>query len=343
MANTRALDPLHPAGATAGVGRRAFIALLGIAAAGSWPLAARAQQPAKMLRVGYVGIQPRDAPIYLAFLRRMGELGYQEGRNFSFENIRTPSIEGYEASYGELVARGVDILVTAGNEPALRGARAAAGALPLVFLAIDYDPLEKGYVASLTRPGGNLTGILVRQLELAAKRIELIREALPGARVVGLAWDSASHEQAAAASAAATSFGFEPRLIEMTGHPPDYGAALRRMDDARGEPVVIPGSPIFLRDRAAIARALTERHIPSISAFRDNAEAGVLISYGIDLVGLFRDVADYVDRIAKGGKPADMPVEQSTRFHMTVNLKTAAALGLSLPITFTARAHEVFE
>jgi putative ABC transport system substrate-binding protein len=92
-----------------------------------------------------------------------------------------------------------------------------------------------------------------------------------------------------------------------------------------------------------MARALTERHIPSISAFRDNAEAGVLISYGIDLIGLFRDLADYVDRIAKGGKPADMPVEQSTRFHMTVNLKTAAALGLSLPITFTARAHEVFE
>jgi putative ABC transport system substrate-binding protein len=321
--------------------RREFIMLLGGAAVG-WPLAARAQQP-RMLRVGFAGIQSREASNYVAFLKRMAELGYQEGRNLTFEYVQAPSIEGYEASYRELVARRVDILLAAGNEPSLRAARAVAGALPIAFMAIDFDPLAAGFVASLARPGGNITGILVRQLELAAKRIELIREAMPRARRVGLAWDAASREQAEAAAAAARMLGLEPRLIEVSGPSPDYPAAFRQMRDAPGEPVVIPASPIFLRDRAAVAQALSAQRIPSISAFRENAEAGVLMSYGIDLVGLFGDIANYVDRIARGRIPAEMPIEQSTRFYMTVNLKTATLLGLALPVAITARANEVFE
>src|SRR6266851_2398705 len=159
--------------------RRDFIAGLGVAAA--WPLVARAQQAAKVLRVGFVGVQPPDAAIYDAFRRRMAELGYQDGRNFAFEYVRTPSIDAYDASFRELAARKPDIMLAAGNEPALRAARAAAGAAPIVFLAIDFDPVERGYVASLARPGGNITGIFVHPLELAAKRIELVREALPAA------------------------------------------------------------------------------------------------------------------------------------------------------------------
>ena len=320
--------------------RREFITLLGGAAA--WPVAARAQQP-RILRVGFVGIQPRGASIYVAFLKRMAELGYQEGRNFTFEYIQAPSIEGYEASYRELLSRKVDILLAVGNEPSLRSARAVAGTLPIAFLAIDFDPLAAGDVASLARPGGNITGIFVQQIELAAKRIELLREAMPGARRVGLAWDAASREQADSAAAAARMLGLEPRLIEVTGPSPDYPAAFRQMRDAPGEPVVIPASPIFLRDRAAVAQALSGQRLPSISAFRENAEAGVLMSYGIDLVGLFGDIATYVDRIARGAMPAEMPIEQSSRFYMTVNLKTATLLGLTLPVAFTARANEVFE
>ena len=321
--------------------RRAVLAVAGGALA-LRPLPGWTQQP-KILRVGFVGIQSRDASNYVAFIKRMAELGYQEGRNFAFEFLQSPSIEGYEAGYRELVTRKVDILLAAGNEPGLRGARAAAGALPIAFLAIDFDPVAKGFVASLTQPGGNLTGILVRQLELAAKRIEMVREVFPKARKIGLVWDAASRDQADAAAEAAKTLGFEPRLIEVNGQPPDYAAALRRMDDAAGEPVVIPASPLFLRDRAAVAQALADRHLPAICAFRENAEAGALLSYGIDLTGLFRDIADYVDRIAKGAKPAETPVEQSTRFHMAVNLKTAEALGLALPFSFTARANEVFE
>ena len=165
--------------------------------------------------------------------------------------MQSAGIEGYEAAYRELALRRVDIMMAAGSEPALRAARAAAGTLPIAFLAIDFDPVAKGHVESLARPGGNVTGILVRQLELAAKRTELVREVLPGARVIGLVWDLASRDQADAAAEAAKTLRFQPRLLEMTAEPPDYTAALRRMDDAAGEPVVIPASPIFLRDRAA--------------------------------------------------------------------------------------------
>ena len=321
--------------------RRDFIAGLGVAAA--WPLVARAQQAAKVLRVGFVGVQPPDAAIYDAFRRRMAELGYQDGRNFAFEYVRTPSIDAYDASFRELAARKPDIMLAAGNEPALRAARAAAGAVPIVFLAIDFDPVERGYVASLARPGGNITGIFVHPLELAAKRIELVREALPAARHLGLISDASSGDQTEAAAAAAKSLGFEPRRIEVTGQPPDYSAAFGRMADVPGEPIVIPAGPIFLRDRATIGRLSLERRLPSIGAFREIAEAGAVMTYGTDLVGLFRDVAGVVDQVAKGAKPAELPIAQSSRFHLAVNLKSATMLGITLPLALTARADEVIE
>jgi putative ABC transport system substrate-binding protein len=321
--------------------RRKFIILLGGAVA-TWPFAVGAQPPPGMQRVGYVGIQPRDATLYLSFRRRMAELGYQEGRNFRFDYIQTPDIEGYERGYRELAARKVDIFLAVGGEPAWRAAKEAAGMLPIAFLAIDFDPAAKGYVANMMRPGGNVSGIFVHQIELAAKRIELLREVFPSARRVGLLWDASSRDQADAAAEAAKTLGFTPLLIEVTGEP-DYAAALRAMEDTPGQPVAIPAGPLFLRDRAVIAQALLDRRIPSISAFREVAEAGAMMSYGVDLMGLFRDIADYVDRIARGGKPAEMPIEQTTRFHMTVNLKTAASLNVSLSYAFAARANEVFE
>jgi len=320
--------------------RREFIMLLGGAAA-VWPLAARAQQP-KMLRLGFVGIQPRDAPIYRNFLRRMAEFGYQEGRNFTFEYIQTPNVESYERDYRALAARKVDMFLAVGNEPALRAAIAAAGGKPIAFLAIDFDPQAKGYVASLSRPGGNVTGLFVRQIELAAKRVEIVREAFPRASTLGIVFDTTTREQRDAAAEAARKFALEPRMIEVRGEE-DYAGAFAAMDDARGQPIILPAGAIFLRDRAAIAQALLERRIPSIAAFRENLQAGVLISYGYDLMGLFYDIAGYVHQIARGAKPADMPIEQSPRFYMAVNLKTAASLGVSLTDVFIARANEVIE
>ena len=320
--------------------RRAFIAALGGAAA--WPLAARGQQP-KMLRVGFSGIMSRDALHYAAFEKRMAEIGYQQGRNFTFEYIQAPSIEGYQRTYSELAARKVDIMLAAGNEPALRAARAAAGATPIVFIAVDFDPVEKGYVASLSRPGSNTTGIFVSQLELAGKRVEFIRETFPNAWRVGLLWDAASREQAVAAAAVSEKLGFEPRLLELTGEPPNYVAAMIPMDESPTQPIVIPASPLFLRDRATIARLLLERGTPSICAFREVMEAGALMSYGINLVDVFRDVAYFVDQVAKGAKAGDVPMREPSHFHIAFNLKTAKALGLDIPPALIARADEVIE
>src|SRR5213078_3450532 len=260
--------------------RREFITLLGGAAA--WPLAARAQQQPKMLRIGFVGMQPRQSPLYANFLKRMAELGYQEDRNFTFDYIQTSNIDGYEKNYRELARRKVDVFLAVGNEPALRAALSAAEGRPIAFLAVDFDPLAKGYVTNLSRPGGNLTGIFVRQLELAAKRVEITREAFPRATLVGIAFDTLSREQGDAAAEAARKLGLEPRMVEVKGEQ-GYAGAFGAMDDARGQPIILPAGPIFLRDRAVIAQALLERRIPSIAAFRENMQAGVLISYGYDL------------------------------------------------------------
>jgi putative tryptophan/tyrosine transport system substrate-binding protein len=212
--------------------RREFITLLGGAAVG-WSLAARAQQQPKMLCVGFVGMQPRESPLYAAFLKRMAELGYQEGRNFAFEYIQTPNIDGYQNSYRELAARKIDLFLAVGNEPALRAALSAAKGTPIAFLAVDFDPLAKGYVANLSHPGGNVTGIFVRQLELAAKRVEIAREAFPRAAVIGIAFDTVSHEQRDAAAEAARKLGLEPRMIEIKDEQ-GYGGAFGAMDNARG-------------------------------------------------------------------------------------------------------------
>jgi putative ABC transport system substrate-binding protein len=194
--------------------RRQFIAMLGSAAV-AWPLAARAQQQPKMLHVGFVGIQPREAPVYTNFLKRMAELGYQEGRNFAFDYIQTPDVEGYERNYRELAARKVDVFLAVGTEQALRAALLAAEGKPIALLAIDFDPVARGYVARLSRPGGSVTGIFVRQLELAAKRVEIAREAFPRATVLGIAFDTISREQRDGAAEAARKLGLEPRMIEV--------------------------------------------------------------------------------------------------------------------------------
>jgi len=222
------------------------MAFLGAAAgAGVLPRAARAQQPPK-LRVGFVGMQPRESPLYGNFLRRMAELGYQEGRNFTFDYIQTPNSDGYETNYRELATRKVDVFLAVGNERALQAALAVAQGKPIAFLAVDFDPLAKGYVTSLARPGRNVTGIFVRQLELAAKRVEIAREAFPRASVVGVAFDATSREQRDAAAEAARKLGLEPRMIELFGER-DYAGAFGAIGDARGLPMILPAGPVFLR------------------------------------------------------------------------------------------------
>ena len=173
--------------------RRNFIAGLASATA-ALPLAVQAQQPAR-LRVGAASVQPRNAPIYAAFVKRMGELGYEEGKNFTFEFVQAANVTGYSAAFQEIANRGVDIMMATGPEENLRAAIAVAGARPIVLLAIDFDPFARGYVKSLARPGGNITGLFFQQLDLAVKRAQLLRDAFPALSGITVFWDQVSVDQ----------------------------------------------------------------------------------------------------------------------------------------------------
>jgi len=324
--------------------RRDTIAGLAALAVPSAIVRTGAAQVRKVLRVGVASMLKPTEKIYTGLVARMAELGYVEGRNFVFDFVSATSPAEYPARYAEIVARGANILFAGGSEPVLRAARQGAdGKVPVVFLAIDYDPFRTGYVASLARPGNNITGIFVRQVELAEKRVEIAHEALPGARRLGLWWDDASREQFEASAAAAKVQGFETSPIEVNGQARDYAAAFGAGDAVRADAIVLPTSPTFFRTRVEIGRLAAEHCTPLITAVREYVDAGALMSYGVDVGGAFRDTATYFDRIARGAKPADLPVEQPTKFELVINLKTAKALALTLPQSILARADEVIE
>jgi ABC-type uncharacterized transport system substrate-binding protein len=322
--------------------RRQFITLVGGAAV-AWPLAARAQQPEKMLRVGALSAQPRAAPIWLAFERRMTELGYKSGTNFALEFVQVDSLADYERGYRELAARNVDIMLATGPEISLKSALAVTQTLPVVMLAIDYDPIARGYVTSLARPTGNITGMSLQQIELAEKRVQILKDAFPDLRAATTFWDAISADQWDAAQTAATTLGFQIAGIEVRDPPYDYERALAQSaPDHRGGLIVMV-SPFFFRDRVRLAEFALRHRIVSMFGFREWVEAGGLLSYGPNIVELHRRIADYVDRIAKGAKPADLPIEQPTKFEFIINLKTARAIGVDMPTSLLLRADEVIE
>ena len=322
--------------------RRAFVTLLGGAAA--WPLAAQAQQPAKkMLRVGTVSGTQKLSPQWIAFLRRMAELGYQEGKTFAFDLLPAANEEGYETGYRTLVAREPDIIMATGVEIALKSALAATRTLPIVMIAIDYDPFARGYVTSMARPSGNVTGVFFQQIELAAKRIQLVKDAFPNMSAATMFWDQASADQWQASQNVAPKLGLRLFGIELREPPYDYERAFGEAPaDHRGM-LIVATSVFFFRDRARIAELAVRHRTVSMFVFREWVDAGGLLSYGPSITGLFARVADFVDRIARGAKPADLPIEQPTKFELVVNLKTAKALGLTIPEPFLLLADEVIE
>jgi putative tryptophan/tyrosine transport system substrate-binding protein len=322
--------------------RRELITLLGGAAIG-WPLVARAQQPAGMLRVGMVGGQPRSSPLYAAFLQRLAELGYQEGSNFTFEFIQAASFEDYARANWELVTRKVGILVASGTEVALKSALAATNNLPIVMTAIEYDPIALGYVTSLVRPASNITGIVFLQVELTTKRLQVVTEAFPDLRFATVFWDAGSADQWRVAQSAAPALGLQLFGSELREQPYDYEQALAQApSDHRGWLFVMT-SPFLFRDRERIAEFTLRHRVPSVFGFREWVDAGGLLSYGPSITGMYRRAADYVDRIARGAKPADLPIEQPTKFEFVLNLKTAKAIGLVTPTALLLRADEVIE
>jgi len=321
--------------------RREFMTAIG--GAGAWPLVARAQQPTKMLRVGTVAGTPKSSPHWVAFERRMGELGYQEGKNFSFDFLEAASADEYEALYRKLVARAPDIIVAIGPEIGLKSALAVTRTLPIVMIAIDYDPLARGYVTSLARPSGNVTGVVFQQIELAAKRIQLIKDDFPDRSAATMFWDKLYTDQWEATRGTAGRLGLQLSGIELREAPYDYEAAFNQAPlDHRGM-LIVPTSPAFFRDRARLADFALRHRVLSMFVFREWVDVGGLLCYGPSITALFGRVAEFVDLIAQGAKPSNLPIEQPTKFEMVVNLKTAKAIGIELPTAILLRADEVIE
>jgi len=321
--------------------RRRLMLLAGAAAA---PLRSRAAERGRLFRIGIVStVNPRSAPQFVAFEERLRELGNVDGRNLAIEFVTLDGeLARYPAAMREMVGSGVDLIVSPGPEQSLQAASAATSSIPIVMIAVDYDPVDKHFVASLARPGGNVTGVFMQRIELSPKRLQLFKEAVPSvARMVAL-WDASSVDYLKPAEATTRALGISFAPVEMRTLPYDYESALADVKGGRGDGLFLLASPQFFYDRSKIAEVALKRLMPSMSSDRELVEAGGLMSYGTTLSVIFRRAADYVDRIMKGAKPADLPIEQPTKFDLVINLKTAKALELTIPPLVLAQA-EVIE
>jgi putative ABC transport system substrate-binding protein len=325
--------------------RREFIKLLGGTAA-TWPLAVQAQQAATPV-IGFVNAaSAQAAPEQLAaFLKGLGETGYIEGRNVVIEYRWAESqFDRLPAMIADLVHRQVAV-IAATTTPAALAAKATITTIPIVFES-GTDPVQLGLVDSLNRPGGNITGVSQLIVESAPKRLELLHELVPTARVIGLLVNQAdaalAQAQLDAIQSAANTLGLELQILNASSEH-DFDAAFANLTRLHAGGLVISADSVFLRGMKQLA-ALTVRHaVPAVYQYREFAAAGGLMSYGPDITESYRMVGIYTGRILKGEKPADLPVQQVTKVEMYINLKTAKALGITVPLPLSGRANELFE
>ena len=324
------------------IGRRKFLATLGGAAA--WPLAARAQQPAKVPTIGFLGASTLSSASksVTAFVQRLRELGWIEGRTVTIEYRWG---EGRNERFAEIAAEfvrlKVDVIVTSGVAALV--VKQATSVIPIV-LAVAADPLGTGLVASLARPGGNVTGLSTQFADTGSKRLEILREAAPGLRrlaIIGNVGYPASVLEMSEVQAAARTFGLEVATLEIR-RAEDIAPAFEALKD-RVEALYICGDALTAANRNRIYTFALSARLPTIIGSREQVEGGGFISYGPNFVDLYRRSADYVDKILRGAKPADIPVEQPTKFDLVINLVTARALGITVPPALLARADEVIE
>jgi putative tryptophan/tyrosine transport system substrate-binding protein len=325
--------------------RREFIALLGGAAA-VWPHSARAQQTAKIPRIGLLSpFAPADtAPWHQAFLRGLSDLGWVDGKNIAIEyrysdgkNDRLPKL------IADLVRLKVDIIVTAVTNDTL-AAKNAAGGIPIVMAAAG-DPVATGIVASLARPGGNITGLSQMNPELNGKRLELLKEIAPNISSLAVLLNPEDPISALGQNEIelpARKMKIEVHSFEVR-NTPDLDKALQEATKARVDALAIMPNPVFVTNLKLIADFAIQNRLPSMFHLREYAKVGGLVSYGVDRTDLFRRAATFVDKILKGANPADLPIEQPTKFELTINLKTAKALGLTVPPKLLLTADEVID
>ena len=323
--------------------RREVITLIGGAAA--WPLAARAQQPA-MPVVGFLGSTSPDlyANQVNAHRRGLSETGHVEGRNVAIE------FRWAESQYDRLPAMATDLIrrrvtvISAGSLPSALAAKAATSTIPIVF-SIGVDPIAFGLVSSLNRPGGNITGITNLNLELGPKQLEVLRELLPDATVMAALVNPTNPNAETHSNdlqAAARTLGLQLHVLHASTEG-DLDSVFASLSQIRASALVI-GSDAFFVSRSAQLGALTARHrVPAIYQFREFAAGGGLLSYGSSIMDSYRQVGIYTGRILKGEQPAELPVQQSTKVELIINMKTAKALGVRLPLTLLGRADEVIE
>jgi putative tryptophan/tyrosine transport system substrate-binding protein len=323
--------------------RREFITLLGGAAA--WPLAAQAQQAGKLPTIGYLssGTPASQRPSVAAFVQRLREVGWIEGRTVTIEfRWGEGRPERFAEIAAEFVRLKVDVILASGTEPAL-AAKQATTVIPIVF-PLAGDPVGTGLVASLAQPGGNVTGLSNQASDLAAKRLEILRDVFPGLSRLAVLANAAYSGGALEISeihAAARTLAVEVLPLEMR-RTEDIAPALESLT-GRAEALYVVGDPLANVNRMRINTFALAARLPTMYVQREYLEVGGLISYGPNYLDLHRRAGDYVDKILRGMKPADIPVEQPTKFDLVVNLITARALGLTVPPTLLARADEVIE
>jgi putative ABC transport system substrate-binding protein len=301
----------------------------------------------KVARVGYVGTNrnfPFGRGIYQSFLDQMRKLGFNEGQNLIIDfRPLEQELRALAAEVAELVRLKADVILTDGTEVALQAALEQAHSIPIVMIATNFDPIAHGYIQNLARPGGNVTGLFLRQTELAEKQTELLFEALSDKKRLGVLWDEISMDQFAAAEQRAKAFGLSVQSVRLRNPPYDFEAAFRTLAEALPQMLLVLSSPNFAPYAPTIAQLAIRYRLPAMFIFRSYVEAGGLMSYGADYFAMHRQAATYVAKILRGAKPSDLPVEQPNTYELVLNLTTARAIGLDLPTATQLRADEVIE
>ena len=326
------------------MGRRAF---LGVLAGGlvTAPLAAAGQQAGRTWRVGWLQPSPPASAGHTNFRQAMRELGYVPGENVMFEDrfaegdfARLPGLAA------ELARTKVDVIVAVAPG-AIRAARNATQTIPIVMAFSGVDPVKAGFVASFNRPGGNVTGITMLAPELSAKRLDVLKQALPAVKrvgVLGYRTNPGTAEQLKAVESAASRLGLTVEAV-YAEQPDRYDGIFASLAQRRIDALLVLSDTVLANDRAEIVESAMRHRLPAVFDFKESAEAGGIVSYGVNNLDLYRQAARFVDRLFKGARPNDLPIEHPTKFELVVNLKTARALGLTIPRSLLQRADQVIE